>query len=67
MNKWNVVQFGKGYVTKFEVRKEFSDRFKIETVGSEYHTEWWIPAEDLDELNANIVGIIEIIYEESKS
>lgn len=27
------------------------------------HTEWWIPAEDLDELNKNIVGVIEVIGE----
>jgi len=23
--------------------------------------EWWIPAEDLDELNENIIGTIEVI------
>lgn len=32
-------------------------------VGAQRHTEWWIPAEDLDELNANIVGLIEVIQE----
>jgi hypothetical protein len=26
-------------------------------------TEWWIPAEDLEELNENIVGLIEVIGE----
>jgi hypothetical protein len=25
--------------------------------------EWWIPAEDLEELNSNIVGVIEVIGE----
>ena len=25
--------------------------------------EWWIPADDLDELNSNIVGLIEVIGE----
>jgi hypothetical protein len=26
-------------------------------------TEWWVPAEDLEELNRNIVGKIEVIGE----
>ncbi len=38
---------------------------KVETVGSKYHTEWWIPADDLETLNDNIVGVIEVIHEES--
>ena len=25
--------------------------------------EWWIPAEDLPELNANIVGLIEVLQD----
>jgi len=64
INKWNVRQYGKGYVTKFDVKKEFVDRYNIETVGARHHTEWWIPADDLVELNQNIVGVIEVIYEE---
>jgi hypothetical protein len=39
------------------------DRFKIERVGAEYHTEWWIPVEQLEVLNDNIVGLIEVIGE----
>ena len=52
---------GIGYVTRFEVKKEFVDRYQIEKVGGANHTEWWIPAEELDELNENIVGLIEVI------
>jgi hypothetical protein len=33
------------------------DRYEIQKVGGDHHTECWIPAEDLDELNENIVGI----------
>lgn len=64
VNKWNVSQFGKGYVTKFDVRKEFIEKYKVETVGGRNHTEWWIPAEELAEFNKNIVGLIEVIHEE---
>lgn len=61
--KWNVAEKGVGYVTRFAVKKSFMDRYEIQQVGARYHTEWWIPAEDLDELNANIVGKIELVGE----
>jgi len=43
------------------LKKEFVDRYQIEKVGGADHTEWWILAEELDELNKNIVGLIEVI------
>jgi hypothetical protein len=39
------------------------DKYETHQVGGADHTEWWIPAEDLDALNANIVGVIEVIGE----
>ncbi len=32
-------------------------------MGASVHREYWIPAEDLDELNRNIVGLIEVVAE----
>jgi len=64
--KWNIKDSGYGCVTKFEVKKTFIDKYKIEKVGGQSHTEWWIPAEDLEELNDNIVGQIEVIEEYGK-
>lgn len=59
-SRWNVRDSGQGFVTRFEVRSEFVKQFEIQTVGASYHTEWWIPAERLEELNDNIVGLIEV-------
>ena len=59
--KWNVPQYGVGYVTRFEVEKAFMDRYEVQTVGAAHNTEWWIPAEDLEELNDCIVGRIEVV------
>ncbi|MDP9027041.1 MAG: hypothetical protein M3N46_05710 [Actinomycetota bacterium] len=56
---WNVKASGIGYVTHFHVRKSFLDRYKVQQVGGETILEYWIPAEDLEELNDNIVGTIE--------
>src|SRR5216684_1626460 len=60
---WNVPASGAGYVTRFAVRKEFVARCPIKTVGTSVHQELWIPAEDLAEMNRNIVGLIEVIEE----
>ncbi len=60
---WNTQGSGLGYVTRFRVKKKFMDRFKIEQVGAAHHTEWWVPADQLEELNDNIVGLIEVIGE----
>lgn len=60
---WNVRDHGCGYVTRFRVKKSFLDRYPIRCVGSTIHTEWWIPAQDLDALNEALVGKIEVIDE----
>ena len=52
-----------GYVTKFEVRRDFLDRYETKIVGGSTHEEYWIPAEDLEEFNRRIVGNIEVIAE----
>lgn len=58
---WNVKASGTGFVTKFHVRADYMAKYSIEKVGGAEHTEWWIPAEALEEFNDNIVGLIEVI------
>jgi hypothetical protein len=60
---WNVRDSGAGFVTKFAVRSDFLAKYPIQTVGNSTHQELWIPAEDLAEMNRNIVGKIEVIAE----
>jgi len=57
---WNVPAYGEGFVTKFAVRTEYLKKFRLENVGDIIHNELWIPAEELDEFNSNIIGIIEV-------
>ena len=56
---WNVKASGVGFVTRFRVRKAFLDRYDVQQVGRLTILEYWIPAEDLEEINENIVGTIE--------
>jgi hypothetical protein len=60
---WNVKDSGAGFVMRFRVRKEFINKYEIQTVGSSIHKELWIPAEELPAFNENIVGEIEVIAE----
>jgi hypothetical protein len=60
---WNVKRCGVGYVTRFQVRKDFLDRYQVHQVGGRTILEYWIPAGELDAFNDNIVGTIEVIAE----
>jgi hypothetical protein len=60
---WNVPHSGVGYVTRFEVSKPFLDRYDVQQAGGSTILEYWIPAEDLDEFNDHIVGLIEVVDE----
>lgn len=66
---WNAPASGVGYVTRFQVRRDWLENYEIHTVGSGIHKEYWIPAGELNEFNKNIVGPIEVIREfrESKA
>ena len=52
-----------GYVTRFHVRTDHLNRYEVKVVGRSEHQEYWIPAEELDEFNEQIVGEIEVIAE----
>jgi hypothetical protein len=58
---WNVRDSGSGFVTRFRLKAEYFGQFAVHTVGSTLHQELWIPAEELDEFNRNLVGQIEVI------
>jgi len=60
---WNVPQSGSGFVTRFEVRRDFLDQYDVQEAGGRALREYWIPAEDLGAFNAAIVGPIEVVTE----
>ena len=60
---WNVAASGCGFVTKFAIRTEYVVKFRIQNVGGEIHNELWVPAEELEVFNSNIIGQIEVTKE----
>jgi hypothetical protein len=62
-SEWNLKASGVGYVTRFAVRRTFLDRYEVHQLGGRPIHEYWIPAKDLDEFNANIVGTKDVVAE----
>jgi hypothetical protein len=51
----------RGYVTRFCVGASYLARFEPQVVGARRHAELWVPAEELDVFNDNIVGLIDVV------
>lgn len=58
---WNVPASGSGFVTRFEVRRDFLENYEVQVAGGRAHSEYWIPAEEIDAFNDAIVGKIEVV------
>lgn len=52
-----------GYVLRFEIDATYLAQFDIQQVGDDECLEYWIPAEDLNTFNDQIVGAIEVVSE----
>ncbi len=57
---WNVKASGSGFVTKFHINADYVKKFEEQNVGGDVHNELWVPAEELEEFNDNIIGVIEV-------
>lgn len=50
-----------GFVLRFEIDDAFAARYPVQTVGARVHQELWVPADELDELNAHILAPIKVV------
>lgn len=65
-DKWNTKDESSGfvgYVLRFQVKSNFISRFQVQKVGGRESLEYWIPADELNEFNENIVGHIQVTHE----
>ena len=60
---WNVKSSGSGFVTRFAVDEQYLAQFEVHSAGGSRFSEYWIPAERLEEFNDHIRGKIEVIAE----
>ena len=59
---WNVPYYGVGYVVRFAVDADYLAQFAVQNVGDAQHNELWVPAEQLAEFNAHLIGPIEVTH-----
>ncbi len=59
--EWNLPTYKNGFVTEFELSKKYLSKYKVEKVGLEHHTELWVPAEELEEFNSEIIDSINVV------
>jgi len=52
-----------GYVTRFKVPSATLAAYAPQQVGAKLHTEYWVPAEELERFNDAIIGTIEVVAE----
>lgn len=51
-----------GFVSRFALNDDYAAQFEIKIVGNQdLHRELWIPAEELETFNQNIIGDISIV------
>lgn len=58
---WTLPDWGECYVTQFRIAAGYVRNFEVQTLSGEVHEELWVPAEELENFNSNIVGKIQVL------
>ncbi len=60
---WNAVRENhgfEGFVVAFEIDDAFASRYPVQTAGGVECKELWIPAQEFEDFNRRILGLIEV-------
>ena len=49
-----------GFVTAFDLSDDYLKKYEVKNVGGFMHNELWVPSEDLEEFNLQIIGGIRL-------
>ncbi|HWS36466.1 MAG TPA: ADP-ribosylation/crystallin J1 [Actinoplanes sp.] len=60
---WTSSDSGVRYVLRIHVETDFVGRYSTRSFGGSAAPMLWVPAEDMDEFNAHVVGLIEVVHE----
>jgi hypothetical protein len=63
-NEWNTnddANGNVGYVTQFEIREDYFNKYEVQNVGARNHNEIWVLAENLEEFNNQLQSPIKVI------
>ena len=59
--EWNLTAYGNGFVVAFDLPEDYLRQYPVQNVGGELHNEIWVPAEELDAFNQQIIGDIRVV------
>lgn len=59
---WNVLDSGSGFIARFTLRTGFLSDYPVQMAGGREHSEYWIPAENLDALNGHMIGPVDVVH-----
>src|SRR5687768_345643 len=59
--QWNTEDEFSGYVLAFDLPEEYVQKYPVQNVGGEIHNELWVPADELEAFNDNILGLIRVV------
>ncbi len=62
--EWNTKDAFSGYcgvTTAFDLPESYCARYAVQNVGGAIHNELWVPAEELEEFNDQIIGGIRLV------
>ncbi len=58
-NEWNTADPNSdfsGFVTAFEIPTAYFQKFEVQNVGGHQHNELWVPAEELENFNTQLIN-----------
>lgn len=61
IHKWNLDSYGNGFIVEFQIDDDYISNFDVHNVGGKNDNEYWIPSEELDNFNNNMIGNIKYL------
>jgi hypothetical protein len=59
--QWDAIEYSVGFVVRFIVPSTFINRYDLQSVGYDEHSEYKVPIDELELFNHQIMGKIELV------
>ncbi|RDH45504.1 hypothetical protein [Zooshikella ganghwensis] len=59
--EWYLPQFGAAHIVSFDINSHYLEQFEVKRIGGPEHTEYRIPVTQIDRLNKQLLGKIQLL------